>query len=112
MRRQRRAVPVAHLRVSPTTRPVSDRIILKYYCPPRALAIRFQQYQSEALLSFRVSRFATMGASGGRGLLVVMRAQATPEDIARVCAKIETLGFKPHVMPGAERTAVGITGNH
>ena len=45
-------------------------------------------------------------------MLVVMRAQATPEDIARVCAKIETLGFKPHVMPGAERTAVGITGNH
>ena len=45
-------------------------------------------------------------------MLVVMRAQAGPEDIARVCEKIESLGFRPHVMPGAERTAIGITGNH
>ena len=45
-------------------------------------------------------------------VLVVMRAQASTADIARVCEKIETLGFRPHVMPGAERTAVGITGNH
>jgi 3-deoxy-7-phosphoheptulonate synthase len=44
-------------------------------------------------------------------VLVVMQAQATPEDIARVCEKIELLGFRPHVMPGAQRTAVGITGN-
>jgi 3-deoxy-7-phosphoheptulonate synthase len=41
-----------------------------------------------------------------------MRAQATERDIAGVCAKIQSLGFRPHVMPGAERTAVGITGNH
>ncbi len=41
-----------------------------------------------------------------------MRAQATEQDIAGVCEKIESLGFRPHVMPGAERTAVGITGNH
>ena len=41
-----------------------------------------------------------------------MRAGATGDDIARVCARIESLGFRPHVMPGAERTAVGITGNH
>jgi 3-deoxy-7-phosphoheptulonate synthase len=45
-------------------------------------------------------------------MLVVMRAGATGDDIARVCARIESLGFRPHVMPGAERTAVGITGNH
>ena len=45
-------------------------------------------------------------------MLVVMRAQATEQDIAGVCAKIESLGFRAHVMPGAERTAVGITGNH
>lgn len=45
-------------------------------------------------------------------MLVVMRAQAGAEEIARVCEKIESLGFRPHVMPGAERTAVGITGNH
>ena len=44
-------------------------------------------------------------------MLVVMRSQATQEDIARVCEKIELLGYRPHVMPGAQRTAVGITGN-
>ena len=45
-------------------------------------------------------------------MLVVMRAQADAEDIRRVCEKIQSLGFRAHVMPGAERTAVGITGNH
>ena len=40
-----------------------------------------------------------------------MKAQASDEDIARVCRKIESLGFRPHVMPGAQRTAIGITGN-
>src|SRR6201996_5927606 len=45
-------------------------------------------------------------------MLIVMRAQATEQDIARVCARIQSLGFRAHVMPGAERTAVGITGNH
>jgi 3-deoxy-7-phosphoheptulonate synthase len=41
-----------------------------------------------------------------------MRAQATEQEIAGVCERIESLGFRPHVMPGAERTAIGITGNH
>jgi 3-deoxy-7-phosphoheptulonate synthase len=41
-----------------------------------------------------------------------MRSHAGDEEIARVCEKIESLGFRPHVMPGAERTAIGITGNH
>jgi 3-deoxy-7-phosphoheptulonate synthase len=45
-------------------------------------------------------------------VLVVMSAHASVEDIGRVCRRIEDLGFRPHVMPGAERTAVGITGNH
>lgn len=45
-------------------------------------------------------------------MLVVMRANATEQDIAGVCEKIQSLGFRPHVMPGAERTAIGITGNH
>src|SRR5260370_25118452 len=41
-----------------------------------------------------------------------MRAQASEADIAAVCDKIQSLGYRPHVMPGAERTAIGITGNH
>jgi 3-deoxy-7-phosphoheptulonate synthase len=44
-------------------------------------------------------------------MLVVMKAQATPEQIQAVCAAIEGLGYRAHPMPGAERTAVGITGN-
>jgi 3-deoxy-7-phosphoheptulonate synthase len=40
-----------------------------------------------------------------------MKAQATPEQIQAVCAHIEQLGFRPHPLPGAQRTAIGITGN-
>ena len=40
-----------------------------------------------------------------------MTAQATPADIERVCKRIESLGFRPHPMPGAQKTAIGITGN-
>jgi len=45
-------------------------------------------------------------------VLVVMRAQATAQEIAGVCERIQSLGFRAHVMPGAERAAIGITGNH
>ncbi len=44
-------------------------------------------------------------------MLVVMRSQAGPADIARVCERIEALGLKPHIIPGEQRTAIGITGN-
>jgi 3-deoxy-7-phosphoheptulonate synthase len=44
-------------------------------------------------------------------MLIVMRASARECDIAAVCARIESLGYRPHVMPGATRTAIGITGN-
>ncbi|HEY2859567.1 MAG TPA: 3-deoxy-7-phosphoheptulonate synthase [Terracidiphilus sp.] len=44
-------------------------------------------------------------------MLVVMKAQATPEQIQAVCDHIELLGFRAHPMPGAQRTAIGITGN-
>ncbi len=44
-------------------------------------------------------------------MLVVMKPQATPEEIQAVCEQIQLLGFRPHPMPGAGRTAIGITGN-
>jgi 3-deoxy-7-phosphoheptulonate synthase len=44
-------------------------------------------------------------------MLVVMKAQATPEEIQAVCDHIELLGYRAHPMPGAQRTAIGITGN-
>ena len=45
-------------------------------------------------------------------MLVVMKAHASAEDVRRVCDKIESLGYRAHSIPGAERTAIGITGNH
>ena len=44
-------------------------------------------------------------------MLVVMKAQATPEEIQAVCEQIEQLGLRAHPLPGAQRTAIGITGN-
>jgi 3-deoxy-7-phosphoheptulonate synthase len=44
-------------------------------------------------------------------MLVVMKAQATEEEIQIVCDHIAQLGFRAHPMPGAQRTAIGITGN-
>src|ERR1700744_1319751 len=44
-------------------------------------------------------------------MLIVMTALATSADIDRVRERIETLGFRAHIMPGAQKTAIGITGN-
>jgi 3-deoxy-7-phosphoheptulonate synthase len=44
-------------------------------------------------------------------MLIVMKPGATEEDVARVCRKIESMGYRAHPMPGAQRTAIGITGN-
>ncbi len=44
-------------------------------------------------------------------MLIVMKADATDAEITSVVTVIKDLGFKPHVMPGATRTAIGITGN-
>jgi len=44
-------------------------------------------------------------------MLIVMNANATEGEIAGVVRMIESLGFRPHVMPGATRTAIGVTGN-
>jgi len=44
-------------------------------------------------------------------VLVVMNASAGREEIERVCRRIQSLGYKPHIIPGEQRTAVGVTGN-
>lgn len=44
-------------------------------------------------------------------MLVVMQTNATEEQVSAVCKRIEALGLKAHPMPGAARTAIGITGN-
>ncbi len=44
-------------------------------------------------------------------MLVVMEAHATPEQVKRVCDEIERMGLSAHAIPGAQRTATGVTGN-
>ncbi|HEY6446878.1 MAG TPA: 3-deoxy-7-phosphoheptulonate synthase [Acidobacteriaceae bacterium] len=44
-------------------------------------------------------------------MLVVMKAQATQQEVQAVCEQIQALGYRAHPMPGATRTAIGITGN-
>ncbi len=44
-------------------------------------------------------------------MLVVMHSHATPEQLEAVLAAVRGMGLTPHPLPGASRTAVGITGN-
>jgi 3-deoxy-7-phosphoheptulonate synthase len=44
-------------------------------------------------------------------VLIVLKPDATPEQQREVEAQIRSLGFHPHAIPGAVRTAIGITGN-
>lgn len=44
-------------------------------------------------------------------MLVVMQSQAAPEQIEAVLGVIRRMNLTPHPLPGATRTAIGITGN-
>ena len=44
-------------------------------------------------------------------MLIVMKSDATDAQIETVLRVVEELGYKAHPMPGATRTAIGITGN-
>jgi 3-deoxy-7-phosphoheptulonate synthase len=44
-------------------------------------------------------------------MLIVMKPGATEAQVKEVLDVIRSLGFRPHPMPGATRTAIGITGN-
>ncbi len=44
-------------------------------------------------------------------MLIVMNASAGKAEIDNVVRVVESLGFRAHVMPGASRTAIGVTGN-
>ncbi|HEX7706666.1 MAG TPA: 3-deoxy-7-phosphoheptulonate synthase [Thermoanaerobaculia bacterium] len=44
-------------------------------------------------------------------MLIVMEAAARPDQIEAVIRHIERLGFRAHPIPGAFRTAIGITGH-
>jgi 3-deoxy-7-phosphoheptulonate synthase len=44
-------------------------------------------------------------------MLVLMRQEATPDEVERVKEKIRSLGFTPHEIPGMQRIAITIVGN-
>src|SRR3989442_2558693 len=44
-------------------------------------------------------------------MLIVMNASAGKAEIDNVVRVVEALGFRAHVMPGANRAAIGVTGN-
>jgi 3-deoxy-7-phosphoheptulonate synthase len=44
-------------------------------------------------------------------VLIVMKQDATPDEIRGVERAVAARGFKAHPIPGAQRTAIGITGN-
>src|SRR5947199_9453124 len=44
-------------------------------------------------------------------MLSVMNASAGKGEIDNVIRVVESLGFRAHAMPGANRTAIGVTGN-
>jgi 3-deoxy-7-phosphoheptulonate synthase len=44
-------------------------------------------------------------------MLIVMKPSAAPKDVEAVVNVIQEIGLRPHPMPGATRTAIGITGN-
>ena len=43
-------------------------------------------------------------------MLIVMEAGARPEQVEAVVRHIEKMGLKAHPIPGATRTAIGVTG--
>ena len=44
-------------------------------------------------------------------MLIVMRQDASADDVEAVVERVRGLGLAPHAIPGAQRTAIGITGN-
>jgi 3-deoxy-7-phosphoheptulonate synthase len=44
-------------------------------------------------------------------MLIVMTVGATPQQVERVIERISALGLRAHPIPGAQRVAIGITGN-
>lgn len=44
-------------------------------------------------------------------MLIVMDSAATADDVQRVVEAVQSLGFQAHPIPGAQRTAISVTGN-
>lgn len=44
-------------------------------------------------------------------MLILMKQGVSADDVARVKDRVRSLGFEPHEIPGAQRVAIGVTGN-
>src|SRR5436190_18830656 len=44
-------------------------------------------------------------------MLIVMKPNAAPDEVARVKERVREMGLTPHTVPGTQRIAIGITGN-
>ena len=44
-------------------------------------------------------------------MLILLDCDIKKKDLAGVVARVESLGFKAHVIPGSNSTAIGVTGN-
>lgn len=44
-------------------------------------------------------------------MMIIMRTDASQEEIATIVAKVSSLGLRPHLSQGAERTVIGLVGN-
>ena len=62
-------------------------------------------------VKFDLKPFAPVNSCSSTPMLIVMNAGATEPEISGVVHVIESLGFRAHIMPGATRTAIGVTGN-
>src|SRR5439155_1183771 len=65
---------------------------------------------SASASSINVARRKSLRRKGGR-VLIVMDRNAAPGDVERVVAVAGRRGLKAHPIPGAQRTAIGLTGN-
>src|SRR6476660_3142918 len=57
------------------------------------------------------SRSRSSAFGPGVSMLIVMRHGATETEIAQVAATIAEMGYEARVMPGRQRTTVGVVGN-
>jgi 3-deoxy-7-phosphoheptulonate synthase len=48
---------------------------------------------------------------GDESLIIVMRADAAPDDVAQILGRLTEIGAEAHVSEGAERTVIGIIGD-
>ncbi len=73
-------------------------------------------FSHRELRNLRVERSIILTAAKRRStenisMLVVMEAAARPDQIEAVVRQIERMGFRAHPIPGASRTAIGVTGH-